>query len=31
MNEILEQRISSVQIGKNITHTNIVAKRSLRE
>lgn len=31
MNEILEQRIKSVQIGKNITHTNIVAKRSLRE
>lgn len=31
MNEILEQRISSVQTGKNITHTNIVAKRSLRE
>lgn len=31
MNEILEQRISSVQIGKNITHAQIQAKRSLRE
>jgi hypothetical protein len=31
MNEILEQRISSVQIGKNITHAQIEAKRSLRD
>lgn len=31
MNEILEQRISSVQLGKNITHAQIEAKRSLRE
>ena len=31
MNEILEQRISSVQLGKNITHAQIKAKRSLRE
>jgi hypothetical protein len=31
MNEILEQRISSVQLGKNITHAQIQAKRSLRE
>lgn len=31
MNEILEQRIPSVQLGKNITHAQIEAKRSLRE
>jgi len=31
MNEILQQRIESVQAGKNITHAQIKAKRSLRE
>lgn len=31
MNEILQQRIESVQAGKNITHAPIEAKRSLRE
>ena len=31
MNEILEQRISAVQNGKNTTHANIAAKRDLRE
>ena len=31
MNEILQQRIESVQVGKNITHAQIEAKRSLRE
>lgn len=31
MNEILQQRIESVQAGKNITYANIAAKRSLRE
>lgn len=31
MNEILQQRIESVQAGKNITHAQIEAKRSLRE
>lgn len=31
MNEMLEQRISSVQMGKNITYANIVAKHNLRE
>ena len=31
MNEILQQRIKSVQAGKNITHAQIEAKRSLRE
>ena len=31
MNEILQQRIESVQAGKNITHAQIQAKRSLRE
>lgn len=31
MNEILQQRIELVQAGKNITHAQIEAKRSLRE
>jgi len=31
MNEILQQRIESVQAGKNTTHAQIEAKRSLRE
>ena len=31
MNEILQQRIESVQVGKNITHAQLEAKRSLRE
>ena len=31
MNEILQQRIESVQAGKNITHAQIEAKRGLRE
>ena len=31
MNEILQQGIESVQAGKNITHAQIEAKRSLRE
>ena len=31
MNEILQQRIESVQAGKNITHAQMEAKRSLRE
>lgn len=31
MNEILQQRIESVRVGKNITHGQIEAKRSLRE
>lgn len=31
MNEILQQRVESVQAGKNITHAQIEAKRSLRE
>ena len=31
MNKILKQRIESVQAGKNITHAQIEAKRSLRE
>ena len=31
MNEILQQRIESVQAGKNITHAQIEAKRSRRE
>ena len=31
MNEILQQRIESVQTGKNITHAQMEAKRSLRE
>ena len=31
MNEILQQRIESEQAGKNITHAQIEAKRSLRE
>ena len=31
MNEILQQRIESVQAGKNITHAQIEAKRNLRE
>jgi len=31
MNKILQQRIESVQAGKNITHAQIEAKRSLRE
>lgn len=31
MNEIFQQRIESVQAGKNITHAQIEAKRSLRE
>lgn len=31
MNEILQQRIESVRAGKNITHAQIEAKRSLRE
>lgn len=31
MNEILNQRIQSVKIGKDITHAQIVAKRNLRE
>ncbi len=31
MNEILNQRIESVQAGRNITHAQIEAKRSLRE
>lgn len=31
MNEILNQRIQSIQAGKDITHAQIVAKRNLRE
>ena len=31
MNELLQQRIESVQADKNITHAQIEAKRSLRE
>lgn len=31
MNEILNQRIQSVQAGKDLTHAQIVAKRNLRE
>ena len=31
MNEIFQQRVESVQAGKNITHAQIEAKRSLRE
>ena len=31
MNEIFQQRIESVQAGKNITHAQIEVKRSLRE
>jgi len=31
VNELLQQRIESVQAGKNITHAQIEAKRSLRE
>ncbi|WP_347452823.1 hypothetical protein [Acinetobacter thermotolerans] len=31
MNEILQQRVEAVQAGKNITHAQIEAKRSLRE
>ena len=31
MNEIIQQRIESVQAGRNITHAQIVAKRNLRE
>lgn len=31
MNEVFQQRIESVQLGKNITHAQIEAKRSLRE
>ena len=31
MNEILQQRIASVQVGKNITHAQIMAKQNLRE
>ena len=31
MNEILQQRIESVQAGKDLTHAQISAKRSLRE
>ena len=31
MNEILQQRIESVQAGKNTTHAQLEAKRSLRE
>ena len=31
MNEILQQRIESVQAGKNITHAQIEQKKSLRD
>ena len=31
MNEILQQRIEFVQAGRNTTHAQIEAKRSLRE
>ncbi|RZG63798.1 hypothetical protein EXE25_18485 [Acinetobacter bouvetii] len=31
MNEILQQRIESVQAGKNITHAQTAAKRNLRK
>ena len=31
MNEITQQRIESVQAGRNITHDQIVAKRNLRK
>lgn len=31
MNEILNQRIQSIQAGKDITHAQIIAKRNLRE
>lgn len=31
MNEIIQQRIESVQAGRNITHAQIVAKRNLRK
>lgn len=31
MNEILQQRIAAVQVGKNITHAQIHAKQNLRD
>ncbi|TCB11615.1 hypothetical protein E0H79_14955, partial [Acinetobacter sp. ANC 5045] len=31
MNEILSQRIQAVQIGKDITYAQLIAKRNLRE
>ena len=31
MNELLQQRIESVQAGRNTTHAQLEAKRSLRE
>lgn len=31
MNELLQQRIESVQAGRNTTHAHLEAKRSLRE
>ena len=31
MNEILNQRIQAVQIGKDITYAQLIAKRNLRE
>lgn len=31
MNEAFNQRIWSVQVGKNATHAQIIAKRQLRE
>lgn len=31
MNEILQQRIESVQAGRNITHAQTAAKRNLRK
>lgn len=31
MIEIFQQRIESVQLGKNITHAQIIAKQNLRE
>ena len=31
MNEILQQRIKSIHMGKDITYTKKVAERSLRE
>ena len=31
MNEIIQQRIESVQAGKDITYAQLIAKRNLRE
>ena len=31
MNEILQQRLDSIRKGKDITHAQIIAKKTLRE